>query len=284
MLPELEQFSETLRLLGIFSDLHFTWHFQDRTLLQSINPEQGEHQSSFCMNLKRESTRLQPRRCISEHQKKEFRLALRKRAPQIVHCHAGAMELAVPVFIRDEFAGVLCAGTFRSTERAGYREYEEERRKLPVITEKKLLQLGEVLLRLAELHLGKMNRLPVSPALLPAVTSKDTRILKAVIFMRKNHSRKVSAGETAREAGMSTSHFLHVFHRETGLCFSEFLQRLRVESACRLIECSDLPLGKISDMCGIGSPGRFSELFRRYLGESPRACRLNVQKRFRLAE
>ena len=273
MLIELKQFSTLLRLLGIFSELHFTWHFRDSTLLRSIEPSQCEHRSPYCMKLKRESSRIKLRQCIHEHQKKEFRLALRKRAPFLVHCHAGAMELAVPIFIRETFIGVLCAGTFRAPGSAGYQDCEEERKKLPVISEKRLLELGELLVSLSEHYLGKTELPQNNPVLLPPVMSKDTRILKAVVFLRRNQCRKISAAEIAREAGMSLSSFQHHFHDETGFSFSEFLQRMRVESACKLMECSDLPLSEIAEMCGIRSPSRLSVLFKRYLNQSPRIYR-----------
>ena len=121
---------------------------------RTIDPAQCEHKSPYCLKLKREYSKNKLRQCIYEYQKKEFRPALEKRAPFIIYCHAGAMELAVPIFIRKKFIGVLCAGTFRAPEASGYRDYEEERNKLPVITEKRLLKLGDLIVHLAEHHLG----------------------------------------------------------------------------------------------------------------------------------
>ena len=284
MLIELKQFSGLLHLIGVFSELHFTWHFLDSTFLRSIDSGQCEHRSPYCMKLKRESSKTKLRRCIHEHQEKEFRQALRKRVPFLAHCHAGAMELAVPIFIRESFIGVLCAGTFRDPVTAGYQDCEDEWKKLPVISEKKLLELGDLLLSLSEHYLGKVELPRTNPVLLPPVMSRDTRILKAVVFLRRNQGRKISAVEIAREAGMSLSHFQHHFHDETGFSFSEFLQRMRVESACKLMECSDLPLSEIAGMCGIQSPSRLGVLFKRYLNQSPRLYRLESLNKYPLSE
>ena len=112
--------------------------------------------------------------------------------------------------------------------------------------------------------------LPLDHPVLPRlIMSRDNRILKAVVFLHRNQGRAVTAKETAREAGMSLSHFLHKFPRETGYPFGELLQRIRVESACRLMESTDLPLWEIGEMCGIRSPGRLGVLFRGYLNLSP---------------
>ena len=157
MLVELRNFSAMLDELSAASGLHFAWHFVDAERREDITASQQTHDCLFCMNIKRERSRGYLRKCIREHHEIEFNQALNRRAPFVIRCHAGAMELAVPIFIREEFVGVLTAGTFRSPGSAGYPEFEEERKNLPVIREAALMKWSKVLTTLAEQYLSGLH-------------------------------------------------------------------------------------------------------------------------------
>lgn len=273
MLKELQIFSDFLKGLGEAAKLDFAWHFVNQEWLQEVSENQRDHSCFFCRQIKGEASRKMLRKCIREHHETEFFQALKQREPFIIHCHAGAMELAVPIILKEEFAGVLCAGTFRSPGKCIYENFEKIRQTLPEIREEQLLAWGSVLQTLINKYLGEINVSASGRPLLNQVLCQDTRILKAVVLMKLNFSRNIKVSEAARAAGMSTSRFLHTFPRETGYSFSDFLQRIRVEHARRLVEGSDLPLSEIAERSGINSQSRMGVLFHRYLGNSPRKQR-----------
>ena len=277
MQAELRNFSAMLDDLSKASGLHFVWHFVDTERKEDIVDNQTNHRCPFCLKIKMETSRKYLRKCIAEHHEFEFRQALKHRSPFVIHCHAGAMELAVPIFIKEEFIGVLTAGTFRYSGSAGYPGFEKERENLPVIQEKDLTKWGKVLTTLAEQYLSGLHIASNSDPLLKQTHCLDTRILKAIALLRYNFTRKILVKEAAKEAGMCVSRFLHVFTKETGYSFSDFLQRMRVEHARRLVEGSDLSLEEIARCSGINSQSRMGVLFRRYLNTSPRELR----KRYR---
>ena len=277
MIAELKKLSILLNNLGQAAGLHFAWHFVNYEWREEVAVCQRDHGCLFCRKVKLEHSRRYLRKCIWEHHEFEFNQALKLRKPFVIRCHAGAMELAVPVFIREEFIGILTAGTFRFPGSVGYPEYEKELKSLPAIPEEDLARWGKVLTSLAEQYLAGLN-IPVSgKPLLKQTLCSDTRILKAVVLLRLNFPRKIMVKEAAREAGMCLSRFLHVFPQETGYSFSDFLQRLRVEHARRLVEGSDLTFGDIARRSGITSQSRMGVLFHRYLNTSPRELR----KRYR---
>ena len=277
MIPELRKFSLLLDGLGQAAGLHFAWHFVNCEWLEDVEAGQRDHGCLYCRKVKREHSRGSLRECIREHHEFEFHQALKVRKPFVIRCHAGAMELAVPVFVQEEFLGVLTAGTFRFPGAVGCPENDKEWKSLPEIREEELIRWGGVLTDLAEQYLAALNIPTSGEPLLRQTLCSDTRILKAVVLLRLNFSRKIMVKEAAREAGMCLSRFLHVFPRETGYGFSDFLQRLRVEHARRLVEGSDLPFGDIAKRSGITSQSRMGVLFRRYLNASPRELR----KRYR---
>ena len=95
------------------------------------------------------------------------------------------------------------------------------------------------------------------------------RILWAAHYMRSRCRGPLTAGETAKACGLSVSRFLHLFRRETGYSFSDWLQRLRVAAACRLLEGSPYKLAEIAEISGIRDQSRMTYLFRRYLNTTP---------------
>jgi len=55
-----------------------------------------------------------------------------------------------------------------------------------------------------------------------------------------------------------------------------FLQRLRIEQACRLMEHSAQPLADIAIAVGYSDVKHFSRIFRRYKGLSPKGFRASI--------
>ena len=284
MIAELKELSMLLDQLGQAAGLDFTWHFVNAEWREEVLECQRDHGCAFCRKIKLEHSRKYLRMCIEEHHEIEFRQALKQRQPFVIRCHAGAMELAVPIFVREEFIGILCVGTFRVPGIAGYPEFEKEREGLPVIHEEELSRWGGVLTALVQKYLFDLEVQTSGTPLLKQMLCTDTRILKAVVFLRNNFTRRIMVNELAREAGICLSRFLHLFPLETGYSFSDFLQRLRVEYARRLVEGSDLPLGEIARRSGMISQSRMGVLFHRYLGLSPRELRKRYRSLCGLAE
>ena len=57
------------------------------------------------------------------------------------------------------------------------------------------------------------------------------------------------------------------------MSFSRYLQRIRVEQSCRLLETTDLRISEIAQTVGYGNVKFFNQVFRSALGTSPRQFR-----------
>lgn len=278
MFAQLYEFSESLEPLGDFAGIRFCWHFLDSSLLLSVINSQTDHDRvPFCKKLKEVPG--MHRLCLQSHRKAAFAEALKSRAPFLLRCHCGSLELAVPWFPENRFAGILFVGTFADMSAAGYSEFQKERSLLPVMDEAKLLSLGKFLEDLMAHRLSGLRFPESDPMLLPPIKTEDSRILLAAKYMRAHSSEKLTASFVAARAGLSLSRFLHLFSEETHFPFSDWLQRLRVSCALRLVEGSDVPFGTIAEVCGIIDQSRMTLLFRRYLGKTPRRMRAEAQKR-----
>jgi AraC-like DNA-binding protein len=80
--------------------------------------------------------------------------------------------------------------------------------------------------------------------------------------------------DAAVAAGISVAHFSHVFHKETGVPFSSYVQSRRIEEAKRLLAETDQTITEICFECGFNSLTHFNRVFRRGEGCSPRQYRM----------
>ena len=269
MIAAITDFSKVLDDLAKVSGLQFIWHFTNAEWNRKVTGVQNSHNCNFCCKIKRENSGEMLKKCIYEHHVDEFFKSLKLRSPFIIHCHAGAMELIIPLILRSEFCGVLCVGTFRSPGKYGYNEYRKERMGLPEITENRLLQWGDFLGKLMQHYLEDRKLSDDTSQLISQTVTQDVRILRAVKFIRKHYRQKITAGETAMIANISKTRFTHIFTRETGYSFSDFLQRVRIGEARNLVEGSNMALGEIAESCGISDQSRMGVLFRRYFNTTP---------------
>jgi transcriptional regulator GlxA family with amidase domain len=68
---------------------------------------------------------------------------------------------------------------------------------------------------------------------------------------------------------MSPRNFARVFASEFGVTPAKFIEKLRLESAKRLLEETDLSLQKICDECGFGNTDTMRNIFMRHLKTTP---------------
>jgi AraC-like DNA-binding protein len=73
----------------------------------------------------------------------------------------------------------------------------------------------------------------------------------------------------ARELGVAYSYFRREFKRHTGLAPYQYVRRLRLEKARRMIGSSSESLNSISERLGFASPFHLSAAFKKQYGQSP---------------
>lgn len=108
----------------------------------------------------------------------------------------------------------------------------------------------------------------------PADRGSDRlRIGGAIEAIHTRLGEKLSVDALAEAAGLSATHFRRVFVRETGHSPAEYLRRIRLERAKKLIAAGDLTLTEIALECGLGSSAYLSATFSGAFGVSPGAYR-----------
>ena len=101
----------------------------------------------------------------------------------------------------------------------------------------------------------------------------DGRVRAAMDYLCQNYSHNLSLDQLGAIVGLSGSRLGHLFRRQVGLTPVQFLERQRLERACRLLEFSARPIHSIAEELGFENPFYFTLRFKRQLGQSPREYR-----------
>lgn len=77
----------------------------------------------------------------------------------------------------------------------------------------------------------------------------------------------------AKEMGVSTSLLFKKIKSLTGVSIVDFIKKVRMEQALKLLKNPSLSIGDISFRCGYSTVGYFSTVFKKYFGKTPSECR-----------
>src|SRR5262249_19062069 len=111
-------------------------------------------------------------------------------------------------------------------------------------------------------------------AIVPLKTGhSDDSISTAQEWLHQNFHRNFPLEATARRVGMSSRNFVRRFKDATGDKPLEYVQKLRVAAAKRLLESDHRTMQEISDAVGYRDVAFFRGLFQRHTGVSPSAYR-----------
>ncbi|WP_409341583.1 response regulator [Paenibacillus sp. MBLB4367] len=104
-----------------------------------------------------------------------------------------------------------------------------------------------------------------------------TVIAVAESIVREQYSRDLQLAEVANRVSMNYSYFSKLFKERTGLTFTSYLIKIRMEEAQKLLKNPTLRINEISEMVGYGNLYHFSRAFKNYFGVSPKEHRKTMQ-------
>jgi len=100
---------------------------------------------------------------------------------------------------------------------------------------------------------------------------------EALDYLKKNFNEPMNTPELAKIAGMSVSQFERRFRRGLGSSPRQYLLRLRVDSAARLLTFTARPIAQISKECGFHDHAHFTRSFKKMMSMTPLSFRKRQQ-------
>jgi AraC-like DNA-binding protein len=94
-------------------------------------------------------------------------------------------------------------------------------------------------------------------------------ITRAKQFIDANQSEDLSLSQVAKAVNTSTFYFCKMFKKATGLHFTEYVSRVRIEKAKNLLLNPNLRVSEVAFEVGFQSLTHFNRVFKKVTGQSP---------------
>ena len=99
-------------------------------------------------------------------------------------------------------------------------------------------------------------------------------IQRAVKYLKENLSGEITLNLTAEKFGVSAEHLSRTFKRQTGFCFSEYLNIIRLQKALNILKNEPgKSVNEVAFACGFNDSNYFSYKFTKAYGVSPRSIK-----------
>ena len=208
--------------------------------------------------------------------------------PHTVTCPFGLTESAVPVKLGDKVIGYLRIGQVlrhaslksdvakvtRALDQQGVpfsKEIREAWEENPLIPPEKYNATVQLLTYFAEQLSALVNQIMVETQ-----QSEPRSVQKARAYITKNKTGSLSLTEVAGAAGASVFHFCKIFKKSTGLTFTDYVARVRLEDARTQLLNPSRRISEVAYDVGFQSLTQFNRRFKRSFGQSPTQFRAHL--------
>jgi len=172
---------------------------------------------------------------------------------------------------------------------SGYSEFDYARKALQFgvvdyllkpIDKRKLVEAVETALQRGDQkeRIARMEKL-VDPKLLEAAGQEKVysiQVQEAMRYVDEHLQAQISLKEVAEGLHLNASYFSVLFKEQTGLTFSEYLTRRRVQRAKELLAATPLSVAEIAEQVGYQTSKYFVKVFRDMEQVSPSQYRQSV--------
>jgi len=264
-----------LRLLGVVLDFR-------NVEGESLRLASLKHFNPYCVLIRNTAVGLEAcQKCAADH----VALAVEKRECHFYCCHAGLMELTLPLYDNyGDFIGCMNSGQFLVK---GEREFNDEElrevaqrcgldpvriialyRSSPRLEREQMVGVADYLTLIGRLVTRTHDRL----IFMEKVNAPD-RIELIRKYVEENYMHQITVGSVAQRFSMSEGHFLHFCRWNLGMSFMNYVRSFRISKACEMLTETKLPISEIARLCGFGGPVQFNRVFRAAIGMTPRDYR-----------
>lgn len=108
-------------------------------------------------------------------------------------------------------------------------------------------------------------------------TSERSKLLKLREQIQNDPSAGVTIQEISDRLKINRNKLHFGFKQQFGVSIHEYQTELRMQTALRLLQTTDMPIGEIAERTGYQEPTNFSAAFKKHFASTPRDLRLSGQ-------
>ena len=202
--------------------------------------------------------------------------------PQTVTCQMGLCDTAVPVRLGDRLIGYLQTGqvfrkkptetqfqrTLKLVREWGTEVDETDLRAALFNTRVLSRKEHEAVVQLLAIFAQHISMLS-NQIVVRQENAEPPIIARAKEFIREHQAEDLSLGQVAKAVNTSAFYFCKMFKKITGVNFTDYVSRVRIEKAKGLLLNPNLRVSEIAYEVGFQSLTHFNRVFKRLLGQSP---------------
>jgi AraC-like DNA-binding protein len=199
-----------------------------------------------------------------------------------VTCFAGLCDTVIPVSVGNKVVGFLQTGqvALRKPTEAGFSRVTRQllqwgtkidlNKLQDVYFHSKVLsrEQYEAMVRLLEIFAQHLSTV-ANQILVQKQHDEPPVIARAKQFIGDHQAESISLNQIAKALNVSTFYFCKMFKKATGLTFTHYLSRTRIERAKNLLLNPHVRISEVAYDCGFISLTHFNRIFKRIVGKSP---------------
>lgn len=225
------------------------------------------------------------------HIETAFQSTINSRTPYVFTCSA-LLETAVPIIVNNEVIGLALTTPVRDKNNSQMPDDLKQLKntdtaklikewdKLPVISKNIFESWAKMLFDMLNYIFKREYDFLVFSETENQITRSQEVLNKALLYIKENyHQRSISLGSTASEVCLSHFYFSHLFKRELKMTFIDYLTKVRLEAAVKLLKNLRLNVNQIAYAVGYQDSNYFSKVFKRSYGFAPLEYRQRVFKK-----
>ncbi|KKR04400.1 MAG: Helix-turn-helix-domain containing protein, AraC type [Candidatus Uhrbacteria bacterium GW2011_GWF2_39_13] len=205
-----------------------------------------------------------------------------KQKSVIYTCHAGLTDIGVPIFINKKFIGCVTAGQIlrEKPSEKSFRKFKEMISdlnlntsdsdlkkhffKTPYLDQEKLQAIVDLISLVSNYIVDSQSKL----LFFEKIHEKD-KISVIRGYIEKKYKNKISIEDAASRIFLSASRFSHLFKKELGISFVQYLNKFRIEKAKDFLLNTNMSITEISTETGFSNLTHFNRIFKKLEKQSP---------------
>ena len=221
--------------------------------------------------------------CLQLQKKVEVEAQLE---PKTLKCFAGLCDSAVPIRVGNNLVAFLQTGQIL-LHQPNKREFKKMTRELlqwgtevdlkrmeeayfqTRVLEKRQYEAVVRLLTIFAQHLSSLS----NQLMLSAQQVDSPMVAKAKLFISQHQDEEISLGLVSSSVNTSAFYFCKLFKQATGLTFTDYLARVRIEKVKNLLQNPHKRISEVAFEAGFQSLSQFNRVFRKIVGQSPTVWR-----------
>jgi AraC-like DNA-binding protein len=241
-------------------------------------PHHGQRKENpFCAFMAQKS-----RSCAACLQTQQTLHETARHEPQTVTCPMGLCDTAVPVRLGDRLIGYLQTGqifrkkptetqfqrTLKLAREYGVEVNEAELRAAYFNSRVLSSKTHDAMVKLLAIFAQHISMV-INQIVVRQENAEPPVIAKARQYIRDHQAEDLSLGQVAKAVNTSPFYFCKMFKKVTGVNFTDYVSRVRIEKAKDLLLNPNLRVSEIAYEVGFQSLTHFNRVFKRILGQSP---------------